>query len=70
MDGKVTSSSSTKNNPDANFMNQLKQFENNEDCQYVIDIIVMCTVTATPFILEIFNLLVFFNTVIVVILSN
>ena len=31
MDGKVTSSSSTKNNPDADFMNQLKQFENNED---------------------------------------
>ena len=31
VDGKVTSSSSTKNNPDADFMNQLKQFENNED---------------------------------------
>jgi hypothetical protein len=31
VDGKVASSSSTKNNPSADFMNQLKQFENNED---------------------------------------
>jgi hypothetical protein len=31
VDGKVTSSSSTKYNPDADFMNQLKKFENNED---------------------------------------
>ncbi len=29
VDGKETSSSSAKNNPDADFMNQLKQFENN-----------------------------------------
>ena len=31
MDGKVTSSSITNNNPGTDFTNQLKQFENNED---------------------------------------
>ena len=31
VDGKVTSSSIANNNPGTDFMNQLKQFENNED---------------------------------------
>ena len=31
VDGKLTSSKITNNNPGTDFMNQLKQFENNED---------------------------------------